>query len=398
MNGPNKLTETYLPDKSARKEKIIVGLSGGMDSLVSAYLLKIQRYDLIGVTVVPAWDEIPGSNSSLFSCALSEKNIEALSAFCHQLGIPHHVIRIPLEFREVVVERWMARKAAGELPDQCWMCHELRMSFLHSKMKELGGKILATGHFAKIYKTDADSFTYVQTSNDEIHDQSALLSRLPQEILRDLMLPLSDLQKKEVIKLAENFGVNSSEGKIPPFKCFPEQESTINFLTTHIPQRFQKIGEMVSDTEDRFPEHEGVIRYRKGEKLVETADRKPLFFARYSTNDTKILLKNPEWFLKSKIILRQCVVPADAPWKIPFRAVLFKEGQFHEGWFFPKTLNSCLVELDAPVSLVEGETVSIFKKKGKNSRILLTGLVIYVDEEIQDGETPNVQIHYDRDF
>ncbi len=398
MNGPNKLTETYLPDKAARKEKIIVGLSGGMDSLVSAYLLKIQRYDLIGVTIVPGWEEIPGSSSALFSCSLSEKNLETISAFCHQLGIPHHVIRISSEFREAVVERWMARKAAGELPDQCWMCHELRMSFLHSKMKELGGKNLATGHFAKIYRNEADSITYVQSSNDETHDQSALLSRLPQDILKDLMLPLSDLQKKEVIKLAENFGVLSSEQKIAPFQCFPEQQNTIEYLAARIPPRFHKPGEMVSETDDRLPEHEGVIKFRRGSQLGETADHKPLFFAKYSTSDRKIILKNESWFLRTKIVLRHCVVPADSPWKIPFRAVLVKDGISSEGWFYPKTLNSCLVELDTPVSLLEGEILSVLKKKGKNSRIILTGTVCFIDEVLtKDGE-PHVQIHYDRDF
>lgn len=398
MNGPNKLTETYLPDKAARKEKIIVALSGGRDSSVTAYLLKIQRYDLVAVTVVPGWEEIPQSGPGLFSCALSEKNIEAISAFCHQLGIPHHVLRIPQEFREAVVERWMARKAAGELPDQCWVCHELRMSFLHAKMKELGGKTLATGHFAKIYKTDADGLTYIQSSNDELHDQSALLSRLPQEILRDLMLPLSDLQKKEVIKLAENFGVASSEGKISPFQCFPEQESTIEFLTTRVPQRFQKIGEIISESDERFPEHTGILRYRKGAQMGETADHKPLYFAKYTTTDRRIMVRGQNWFLRTKLVLRQCVVPADSPWKFPFRGVMVKDGVAHEGWFYPKTLNSCLVELDAPVSLLEGETLSVFKKKGKNARILLTGQVTFLEEEKRDEETPHVQIHYDRDF
>lgn len=393
MGTNNKLTETYLPDKSARKEKIVVGLSGGIDSLVTAYLLKIQRYDLIGVTIAPSHEEL---GQDLFSCSINDKKIETIQAFCHQLGIPHYVVKISREFKERVVEKWMSRKAIGELPDQCWDCHALRMHFLHEKMKELGAKTFATGHYGKINRQDADSVTFIQSANDEAHDQSGLLSRLPQEILHDLMLPLSDLQKKEVLKLAENFGIQDSVKAVQMFHCLPETEATTNFLNAKLPARFRKEGGIYGVEDDRLADHEGVFRYRRGSVVI-SQERLQLLFSKYIPVEKKILLRQPQWFERQNIILKNCEIPPETSWAIPFRGVLLKEGISHDAWFYPKSLNACTVELDIPVSLVEGEILSVQKKKGKNARVLLTGTVSFIEEEKSEGDT-NVKVNYSFDF
>lgn len=396
MGTQNKLTEAYLPEKTARKEKVVIGLSGGTDSLVAAYLLKIQKYDLMAVTIAPGWEEISKDTGPLLSCSVNEKTIEKLHAFTHGLGIPHFVVRIPREFRERVVERWVAKKAEGELPDQCWDCHSLRLEFLHAKMKELGGKYLATGHFGKVFRTDADGASIVQTSNDELYDQSALLSRLPQEILHDLMLPLSDLQKKEVLKLAENFGVEASPDKIKMFSCFPKTDETVNYLISKLPERFRKEGGVHTEHDDRVGDHESVIKHQRGENILQVGEKQSLIFSDYQMRERKILVQPAAWFERSRLVMRQCRIPPESQWSAPFRGVLMKDGKYHEGWFYPKSLSSCVVELDAPSSFTEGETLSVMKKKGKNARVLLTGEVFFVDE-VEKGEA-NAKVDYGRDF
>jgi tRNA-specific 2-thiouridylase len=394
MSGQNRITETYMPDKGARKDKVVVGLAGGIDSFVTAYLLKIQRYDLVGVTIVPAFEEL---GAGLFSCALSDKKIETIAAFCHQLGIPHHVVRIPREFKETVVEKWVGTKAAGQYPDQCWSCHNLRMEYLHRKMKEVGGKFLATGHFAKIFRQDPDSITLVQTSNDEQFDQSALLSRLPDSVLRDLMLPLSDLQKKEVLKLAENFGILDEQKTVRMFQCLPENEETLNYLKRQLPARFWKEGGIFGDNDDRLRDHEGVIRFTMGSAVLTDEERKTFYFTQYLPKESKIIVRDKEWFLRSRFVLRNCNVSAETPWHAPFKGIVMKEGKTVDAWIYPRTLNSCEVVLEEAHSLVEGEIVSVTKKKGKNSRVLLSGSVRFIKEAEAQGEE-HVPVDYSRDF
>jgi tRNA-uridine 2-sulfurtransferase len=209
MDMKKKLENAYNPDKQTRKEKVVVGLSGGIDSYVTAYLLKIQKYELFAVTVVNAWDDYPSDSSEILSCHVNQQKIDELKEFCQKMGIPLQVVKATGEFKENVIEPWLADRATGRLPKQCWNCHEERMQIIYNKMVEAGATRMATGHYAKLFHHEAHGSVFVHTSNDEVNDQSALLSRLPHEILSSLILPLSDLSKKEVLKLAENFGAGA---------------------------------------------------------------------------------------------------------------------------------------------------------------------------------------------
>ncbi len=394
MDGKNKLTETYMPDKAARKERVIVGLSGGIDSLVAAYLLKIQRYELIAVTVVVSWEELGKESSEFLSCALPDKKLKMIEAFCHQLGIPHHFVRTSTEFKETVLERWVATKISGEFPNQCLSCHDLRMETLHAKMKQLGAKGLVTGHFAKIFRNEAGN-SFVQSSNDEQQDQSAILSRLPQEILKDIILPLADLQKKEVLKLAENFGLIEEAKNVQMFDCFPENEVTLKYLSTMIPERFRREGEIVNLDLDRLGDHDGFYHFRRGNKV--SIHDKQFIFARVIPAERKIILAPPSWLERNRFYLRNCSIPPETSWESPFKGVVMKDGEAHDAWIYPKTLSACVVELESPISLIEGETLCVQKKKGRNARILLTGVVQFSDGEKIESDK-DVQVDYGRDF
>lgn len=113
MDMKKKLEDTYMPDKDARKKRVVVGLSGSINSLVTAYLLKLQKFDLIGVTVALGWDEFEGNSDNVLSCHLNSAGLENIRQFCHQLGIPHFVVKGSDEFKEEVVERWMASRVTA---------------------------------------------------------------------------------------------------------------------------------------------------------------------------------------------------------------------------------------------------------------------------------------------
>jgi tRNA U34 2-thiouridine synthase MnmA/TrmU len=394
MDMKKKLEDAYAPDKQARKEKILLGLFG-MDSLVTAYLLKIQKYEVLAVTVVPSWDEFTGDQAEVFSCHISLERIEKLKEICHKIGIPYQVVKLSTEFKELVIEPWIADKIQGQRPKPCWNCHELRMVTLYQKMKEAGATHFATGHFAKLFHHEGHKSVFVHTSADELNDQSALLSRLSHEILESLMLPLSDLSKKEVLKLAENFGVQEETRKIKTHECLRMTPVMGELLTKKIPKKLVKEGDISNiDGSLNYGQHEGVHTYTLGEPVEVKDSAKALkgVFGEYSYHDKRIIVGPESQFITDKIMLINVHFSEEVSWIEPQKGlVVTKENVYIECWIFPKTLSTVSIVLNEKVKLLPGEVVSVVKKKGKNSKVFLTGEVQLVTEEIiEDKGEPNV--------
>ena len=289
MDMKKKLEEAYLPDKEGRRERVVVALSGGINSLVAAYLLKIQKYDLIGVTVALNWDNYKEDASGVISCQLSKNQLDNIKKFCHQLGIPHFVVKASDEFQEEVVAKWLGHRMTGTKPNPCWNCHELRMRLLCAKMVELDAKNLATGHLAKLFRHEAHHSVYVHSSNDELHDQSSFLSRLPHEVLEKIILPLSDLQQKEVDKLAENFGLVPESKKIKIHDCFKINYVPDGYLDVNIPKKYLKTGEVIGLDKTPMGDHLGIHHYNYGGEYTSPQLNlsEPLFVTKYSVFETK---------------------------------------------------------------------------------------------------------------
>lgn len=402
MDTKTKLEDSYMPDKKGLKEKVILGLSGGLDAYVTAYLLKIQKYELIGVTVVNSWDNYEGDSSQLFSCHLDQNSLDSIKEFCHRLGIPHQVVKAGPMFKEAVIEPWMADKTSGKLPTPCWNCHDMKMKVLFDKMQEVGAKHIATGHYAKLFHHETHGSVFVHTSNDELYDQSALLSRLPREILNSLILPLSDLTKKEVTKLAENFGVIENPKKLAFNQCL--SEDLAEQIEKHIPKRFIKEGEIVSDDNlQSFGDHEGIHHFTYGQ-LMEFKDAghsKKYRLGGYFYPQKKITVVEEEFFLRKKIMLTDCYFSEEVSWVEPLKGFLSNmNDQYFECWVQLKNLSTVSIEFFEEQNLLEGEIVSVIKKKGKNAKVFLTGKVRFpiednVDEE---GESGASKVNYSIDF
>ncbi len=404
MDMKKKLDQTYMPDKNARAEKVVVAMSGGIDSFVAAYLLKIQKHELMAVTVLTGWEDSNLDEESQLSCFITGTKLTVIKDFCHQIGIPHSTLKITSEFKERVVEPWMAERAFGELPNPCWNCHEVRLLALHDKMKQLGAKHMATGHYAKLFHNDAHGTTFVHSSNDEHFDQSMLLSRLPQQILHSLMLPLSDLQKKEVLKLAENFGLSGLNKKIEIHHCLPWDEPQQEYVKKKIPARFQKPGEVI-DVNDKgtVSELETLLPHFYGELLVpkSTVAKEDLYFVDFNYQDKKYLVAETAYFKRNRILLTECEITAETPWSDPMPGSLkISEDLSVDCWIHPKTLRSAFVEWEEKVDLKEGMIAGVFRKKGKNSKIYVSGKVKFLPEEKAEveGEKKNVKVDYAVDY
>lgn len=392
----------YKTDKSSRKEKLVLGLSGGLASYVTAYLLKIQNYELLGVTIVNSLEDFTGDQNKILSCHLNQTKLDEIKEFCGKLGIPHKVIKTGLAFKEKVIESWAAQKISAEYPTQCWSCHELRMNSLFEAMKDAGAAQMATGHFAKILHNETSRSVSVHTSNDENEDQSALLSRLSHEVLSKLVLPLSDLTSKEIFKLAENFGLIKGDKKIKIHECLDWNSELETYLNSKIPAVFLKGGGILfGDKQLNFGEHKGAPFYSYGSPLEigYKSQNEKLHIAGLKFSDKTLLVEAEKHFRNNKLQLIHCTVSDEVNFIEPFKGFISLGSKKEiECWVMPKSLASVHIEFTEEHKLLDGEIATVVKKKGRNSKVLLTGEVKLLPNDEEEGESSVSKVNYRIDF
>jgi tRNA-specific 2-thiouridylase len=391
MDNIKKFEGSYNPDNKDRKEKVVLGLTTSIESLVSAYLLKIQKYDLIAVTIVNSWESFQGEQEQILSCHLTPEKLSFLKDFCHKLGIPHFLIELREEFHETVIEKWISDKVVGQTPNQCWNCHDLRMWKLYLKKQELGATYLATGHYGKVFNSSLDHIPSVHSSNDEHFDQSHLLARLSSEILSSLLLPLADISSKEVLKLAENFGIESTPLLVKFNQCLKGSKEVDLALEKGVAKSLIKDGEVLEfGVKQSLLRHEGVHHHQIGEPLSHKDQQMDpsKVMGEYSFTEKNIILIDESLFFRDKIVLINCQFSKEIHFSEPLKAAIKMSNDLTvDCWVFPKTLSTVYVELTEKVKIGPNQIVTILKKKGRNAKILLSGEIkFHLADLVKEGE------------
>lgn len=396
-----------------RKGKaILIGLSGGIDSMVAAYLLRIQKREVFGVIFASTPEDFQDHGEHLFACHQTDGHLAAVKKFCEHLQIPLTVLRPREEFESDVIAPWVATRATARKPRLCQDCHRLRMELLFRHAQTVGCEKIASGHYAKL-SHNPDGTISVHSSNDIAADQSGLLASLPQELLQVLELPLSELQQKEVRKIAENFQLIPPARLLKPGGCLPlGSEPVETWLAAHLPKSMQKEGEVILiDHMDRVGLHNGLYHFEVGgvwKKAVRQGD-KEIFSIGMRWPKKELLVSGPEWFVDRGIQLQHCHWGEGTDLSAPVHGYIHKgEGLADlEVIIYPKTQNGAWVELvEGEDRFVPGEDLLIFKRKGKNAKVVLTGQIgrsmrhwpsntipVPNDEKKKDGPT-----EIDKDF
>lgn len=223
-------------------KKVIVGLSGGVDSATAAALLKEQGYEVIGVTFVFTEDFNPSD-----AINVSKK-----------LNIEHHIIEYKDLFKEKVINKFINDYKNGITPNPCILCNkEVKFNFLYHQMQQLNCDYIATGHYAKII--DGSLFK----SADLKKDQTYFLAQLTKEQLSKLILPLEGITKDKVREIARKYGLEVADKKDSTDVCF----ITTNFKEYINKQIENKIGDVVDvESNKKIGEHTGLMQYTIGQR------------------------------------------------------------------------------------------------------------------------------------
>jgi tRNA-specific 2-thiouridylase len=238
-------------------KRVLVGMSGGVDSSVAALLLKQQGYEVIGVTL-NLWSYEDRQEPYNECCSLEVR------AVAQQLGIEHHFIDAGKEFKERVVDVFLAEHAQGRTPSPCGRCNRLvRFPILLELADRFGCDFLATGHHARI--AVEDGIYYLLTSKDPLKDQSYFLYGLTQEQLKRILFPVGDLLKSEVWQIAKAHNLVSARKPESMDLCFIPKGDYRAYLRAHLDGLVQP-GEIVDTSGRVVGRHEGLAFYTIGQR------------------------------------------------------------------------------------------------------------------------------------
>ena len=188
------------------KKKVLVAMSGGVDSSAAAMLLQQQGYDVTGATLRMFSNEDLGLEQDSACCSLSD--VEDAKLVAHKLGIPHYVFNFSPCFSRCVIDRFISEYEAGRTPNPCVDCNKhIKFGELLDRARLMDCEYLATGHYARII-FDADRNRWLLARGDDhAKDQSYMLFNLTQQQLAHILLPLADITKPEIRRMSENRGL-----------------------------------------------------------------------------------------------------------------------------------------------------------------------------------------------
>ncbi|MFB9327203.1 tRNA 2-thiouridine(34) synthase MnmA [Paenibacillus aurantiacus] len=240
------------------KIRIVVGMSGGVDSSVTALLLKQQGYDVIGI-FMKNWDD-----TDEFGHCTAEDDAEDVRRVCEQIGIPYYTVNFEQAYHDKVFAYFLDEYRRGRTPNPDVMCNrEIKFGDFLKKALDLGADYLATGHYARVER-NADGTTRLLRGVDGNKDQTYFLHALGQDQLAKAMFPIGHLPKPEVRRLAEEAGLATAKKKDSTGVCFIGERNFKTFLSGYLPAQPGPMIDLVTGEEKG--RHDGLMYYTLGQR------------------------------------------------------------------------------------------------------------------------------------
>ena len=246
-----------------KKKKVVIGMSGGVDSSVAAYLLKEQGYDVIGVTMQIWQEDNEFTEREGGCCSLSA--VDDARRVADRLGIPFYVMNFRDSFKDKVIDYFVQEYIDGKTPNPCIACNKyLKFDELLMKAKGIGADYVATGHYAKIEKNE-DGRNLLIRSDDDRKDQTYALYNFTQEQLAHTLMPCGEYTKDKIREIAKEIGLAVHNKKDSEEICFIPDNNHGRYIKEARPLEVIP-GNFVDKNGNVLGEHKGIVYYTIGQR------------------------------------------------------------------------------------------------------------------------------------
>lgn len=279
-------------------KKVVVGMSGGVDSSVAAYLLKKEGYEVAGVTI-DIWQD--GAVDTVNGGCLGAKAKEDAARVAETLGIPYHVVDMRAEFKSHVMDYFAESYKNGETPNPCTRCNrKVKWEALFKGAQLLGADFVATGHYANIRRLKNGRYS-IANSSTAAKDQTYALCNLTQEQLGRTLLPIGNYEKSRVREIAREAGIEVASKPDSMEICFIPDGDYAGFIENEYGIRLPK-GNFIDTDGKVLGEHRGILHYTIGQrKGLGVTFGKPMYVKEIRRNTNEVVLTDNDGLFEKSV-------------------------------------------------------------------------------------------------
>jgi len=295
-----------------RKIRVVVGMSGGVDSSAAAALLLQQGYEVVGITL-KLWPQDCVARAEDKCCG--PQAVMDARGVSHKLGVPYYLVDESEEFQKQVIQYFADEYKSGRTPNPCVLCNEkLKFGTLLNRARQLGAEYVATGHYARVEKDAASGRHLLKRGRDSRKDQSYFLFSLRQEQLARTLFPLGELNKSETRDIARENQLKTAEKEDSMEICFVPDKDYGGFLQQSGLVRKHK-GEIVDQQGRVLGQHDGIEFYTIGQrKGLGISSPKPLYVLDLDPAGNRVIVGDESGLERSEFRVRNCNwIPFETP-------------------------------------------------------------------------------------